>query len=53
MDHNDIAENYVAPMANFLSSVFNMSAIDAYALAWGGLGATNDYKNSTEFNING
>ncbi|MCX2573809.1 SprT family zinc-dependent metalloprotease [Pedobacter sandarakinus] len=51
MDHNQMANNYVLPMAEYLRDLFNITLYDATAIVWEGLKETNAYKNSTTFDI--
>jgi hypothetical protein len=45
--HDQLAAKYVSPMAEFLSSKFNLTPLQGYALAWSGLGDSQVMKNST------
>ncbi len=35
--HNEIAQNYIAPMSDYLVSTFGISRRDAFSLAWNGV----------------
>lgn len=48
LEHQSMANNYVAPIAVFLSEAYGISARDATALAWSGLDDAESY-NSYEF----
>lgn len=50
IEHEEMAQNYVKPMAEFLSTLYNISLKDATALAWSGLPDTKSYKDSNLFN---
>ncbi len=53
IEHQDMATNYVQPMATFLSGLYNIPIKDATALAWSGLADANSYINSTNFDYPG
>ncbi|RZK41249.1 MAG: hypothetical protein EOO90_11775 [Pedobacter sp.] len=50
-DHADIANNYINPMADFLSSLFNISLTDATCLAWNGVADSDAFVNATTFTV--
>lgn len=53
IEHQMIATEYIQPMANFLSGLYNMPIKDATALAWTGLDDANSYINSDNFSYPG
>jgi hypothetical protein len=51
LDHQTMANDYVKPMADFLSSLYSISLTDATALAWDGVVGTKAFINSSSFTI--
>ncbi|HXH98719.1 MAG TPA: hypothetical protein VNI52_00505 [Sphingobacteriaceae bacterium] len=51
--HQEMADKFITPMAEFLVSEYLMSLKDATALAWSGLGDTKSYSTATNFSYNG
>lgn len=52
-EHEYMAKNYVNPMAEYLTSVYNIPIKNAIALAWSGLADASSYINSNEFEYPG
>ena len=50
-DHADITNNYINPMAEFLSGLFNISLTDATCLAWNGVADSDAFINTTTFTV--
>jgi len=50
-DHSDIANNYISPMASFLSDFFSISLTDATCLAWNGVADSKAFKEATAFTV--
>ncbi len=53
IEHQKMATDYIQPMTNFLSGLYNIPIKDATALAWTGLRNANSYINSTNFDYPG
>ncbi|RZK58901.1 MAG: hypothetical protein EOO91_06830 [Pedobacter sp.] len=51
LDHQTIAEDYIEPIADFLADLFDISLLDATAMAWDGVADGDAYQNATEFTI--
>jgi|GEM_PF-2081811 len=50
-DHQDMATNYINPIANFLTGLFGLSLTDATALAWNTVADADAFKNANNFTI--
>ena len=53
IEHQKMATDYIQPMANYLSGLYNIPIKDATALAWTGLYDANSYINSVIFSYPG
>ena len=51
--HQYMAETYVEPMAEFLLQLFDISELDAFSLAWGGLFYSGGFNDVSSFHIAG
>ncbi|RYF14998.1 MAG: hypothetical protein EOO42_17430 [Flavobacteriales bacterium] len=51
LDHQTISEDYIEPIAKFLADLFDITLLDATALAWDGVIGSDAYKNATQFTI--
>ncbi len=49
-DHNTMSNNYITPMASYLTQYFGIDIKDAYALSWYGVGDSNVFNPSTPSN---
>jgi len=51
LDHETMAENYITPMAEFLSELYGIKLYDAYAIAWEGVQDTKAYKEADQLQL--
>jgi len=47
-NHNELASNYVNPMAEYLKSTYGLNDTAAYGLAWAGVSDSDTMKNATD-----
>lgn len=51
LDHQTMVNDYINPIAEFLTSLYGISLTDATAIAWDGVSDTDAYKNTSNFTV--